>query len=1353
MAIIEKAIDMNVPTATVYSPVDALRRDSAFRALAGLAHGGWQVLRNLVLLLAVAAPLEAQMTGLAASDRISRENRLRPDSVAADGVDPATGAFIYERSVAEVQGGREILVDLSYNSLLPHEEGVLGPGWTHAFEARLEGDPTGVLTIHWGGGRKNSFRFQGDGQDFEPLDLTVRYDRLRKLSNGNFELTLYDGTRYIFSNNKLLDVFNKAGQRLKLAYSGGGPLTQIVEDISGRSVFFHYSPLAPGRLQHIDDAEDRVAFFGYDSQGRLSAIYAPGTTGAVHGDNFQAIPIPDNDPAGVTHVIHVSDTDPIGLVEFASATMNHDRPSDLRLKLTSPQGTSIELTNTQAEPGTWNLSELIVANFNGEDPQGDWTVRVVDTAAGGQGFLNTFRLVFTEPVAPTHFAYNSANQITEVTGPDGERILANTYDAAGRIIAQDDGRDDNQIAQFSYTELPSGGVRTTWTDRVGAVTTFDHDENYNPVRIVDPLQNETLFEYDQNGNRTSIRDARGATTRFTYDDRGNLTSTTDPLGSTWSFEYNSGDNLSQVMDPLGHTSTFSYDGLNNLIRARNALGFEDTQTFDGNSMMTGNLLDDGGGFTVGYTNGQPTSATNPAGGQAGTNAYDGIGRLTRTTDGDGYSKRFEYNSASQGVAETDELGLVTRTEYDRRGRRSRLIDPMGGVTGFQYDGNDNVVAVTDALGRVTRMAYDGEDRVIREIDPAGAATTLEYDLNGRLVAETGPLGGVTRREYDAAGNVTVEFDAKGVAISTSEYDPRGLVTASEDALGQRTTFDYDAAERLTKVTDPDQRETVFEYDDIDRPVALVDPTGRRFQVTYEHDDRINGLDDPRGNGETFRYDQANRMTRVSSAAGFTTLLSYNNRDLVNKVSYPSGRAVMLGYDNAGRLDFLNGTGSGLDEQNIFIDYDGNGNPTQLRRRPSAGAPIQPDSVWEYDKLNRPTGFTNVRGEQIHYEYDTAGNLSRLVYPNGDAVQYAYDAAGRMTRVTDWAGRVTEYSYDPNDQITRVDFPNGTARVMTYDPAGRVAMRRDVTAQGAVIVEYHYTYDAVGQIAVASSSFPQGPVYVPQPAVMTYAGSSDQLATFNGQTVSFDRDGNQIGGPLGDTAANFQYDSYGKLVQAGQVTYSYNAQDQLVGFVANGAETRLLINPEPAYTQVLEKRDPNGQVTRYVWGVGLIYEEDPNGIRVHHYDERGSTVAFSDASGSVVGRVAYGPFGEVGATTGNAQSLFQFDALFGVITDPNGLNYMRTRWYAPQIKRFLTLDPFFGRLGEPASYNLYSFAGNNPILLADPDGEFFNLIAAAIGAAVGAVVGVVANFFSDLADDGKLEEPLALAPFAGQERWL
>jgi hypothetical protein len=52
-----------------------------------------------------------------------------------------------------------------------------------------------VLTVHWGGGRKNSFRFQGDGKYFEPLDLTVHYDRLRKLNNGNFELTLYDGPR------------------------------------------------------------------------------------------------------------------------------------------------------------------------------------------------------------------------------------------------------------------------------------------------------------------------------------------------------------------------------------------------------------------------------------------------------------------------------------------------------------------------------------------------------------------------------------------------------------------------------------------------------------------------------------------------------------------------------------------------------------------------------------------------------------------------------------------------------------------------------------------------------------------------------------------------------------------------------------------------------------------------------------------------------------------------------------------------------------------------------------------------------------------------------------------------------
>jgi hypothetical protein len=98
---------------------------------------------------------------------------------------------------------------------------------------------------------------------------------------------------------------------------------------------------------------------------------------------------------------------------------------------------------------------------------------------------------------------------------------------------------------------------------------------------------------------------------------------------------------------------------------------------------------------------------------------------------------------------------------------------------------------------------------------------------------------------------------------------------------------------------------------------------------------------------------------------------------------------------------------------------------------------------------------------------------------------------------------------------------------------------------------------------------------------------------------------------------------------------------------------------PDLWQVVAKIDTSG--TRYVWGLGLLYEELSNGsIRVFHYDMRGNTVAFSNSQGAVVGQVSYGPFGEMGDREGQTDSLFLFGGMFGVITHPSGLNYMRFR---------------------------------------------------------------------------------------------
>src|SRR5581483_8763637 len=80
---------------------------------------------------------------------------------------------------------------------------------------------------------------------------------------------------------------------------------------------------------------------------------------------------------------------------------------------------------------------------------------------------------------------------------------------------------------------------------------------------------------------------------------------------------------------------------------------------------------------------------------------------------------------------------------------------------------------------------------------------------------------------------------------------------------------------------------------------------------------------------------------------------------------------------------------------------------------------------------------------------------------------------------------------------------------------------------------------------------------------------------------------------------------------------------------------------------------------------------------------------------------YSPYGTTTYRAGSTDTPFCFNGQFGVQTDPNGLLYMRSRYYNPYISRFLSLDPasFTGGL------NLYVFGDGNPISEIDRFGLF------------------------------------------------
>ena len=105
---------------------------------------------------------------------------------------------------------------------------------------------------------------------------------------------------------------------------------------------------------------------------------------------------------------------------------------------------------------------------------------------------------------------------------------------------------------------------------------------------------------------------------------------------------------------------------------------------------------------------------------------------------------------------------------------------------------------------------------------------------------------------------------------------------------------------------------------------------------------------------------------------------------------------------------------------------------------------------------------------------------------------------------------------------------------------------------------------------------------------------------------------------------------------------------------------------------------------------------------YHYDNIGSTTLITDRSGQAVERFSYGTYGEL-LKDAITKIRFLYNGSYGVVTDRNGLYYMRARYYNPDIKRFINQDIKVGDIGSSQSLNRYAYCEGNPVSLVDPFG--------------------------------------------------
>jgi len=102
----------------------------------------------------------------------------------------------------------------------------------------------------------------------------------------------------------------------------------------------------------------------------------------------------------------------------------------------------------------------------------------------------------------------------------------------------------------------------------------------------------------------------------------------------------------------------------------------------------------------------------------------------------------------------------------------------------------------------------------------------------------------------------------------------------------------------------------------------------------------------------------------------------------------------------------------------------------------------------------------------------------------------------------------------------------------------------------------------------------------------------------------------------------------------------------------------------------------------------------------HTDALGSVVAETDASGKLIKSYHYTPYGKTIESGENSTPGYT-----GHVYDKDlGLNYMKARYYDPEIGRFYSNDPVGFSTDNPFSFNRYAYANNNPFKFVDPDGK-------------------------------------------------
>lgn len=662
--------------------------------------------------------------------------------------------------------------------------------------------------------------------------------------------------------------------------------------------------------------------------------------------------------------------------------------------------------------------------------------------------------------------------------------------------------------------------------------------------------------------------------------------------------------------------------------------------------------------------------------------YDGLWRplLTR-----------EYDAAN--VAGTERFSKRT---YDFEGRAtfasypSNTSAPTTGVWTFY-----------DALGRVTSSSQDSEQDLLTSWTTynMGFTTTVTYPLGNSATT--------TYLTYDQPStDLPLVITAQESATTTISRDTFGKPTAlvrSGGGSNVTRSYAYNGYQELCRTIEPETGATLFGYDNAGNLTwsaagvanaqacsALGTESAiavRKVSRTYDLRNRLTNLAFPDGNGNqslTY-YDDGltKQVTTANSGNSVTNAYTYNNRRLLTGESMVPdtlqlGWAMGYGYNSLGQVITETSPGS------VSVNYSVNalGQTTLVSASADGSAATSVASNASYYPNGGLKQFTYGNGI-VHTMTQNARQLpSRSTDGTVLDLSMAFDKNGNVISVTDYINAgVNNQSksmvYDNLDRLTSATSPMFGTASYTYDTLDN--LKRVSVTGGNRVRDHTYVYNA-NNVLTNVQETSNGTSVIG----LTYDAQGN-LANKNGVTTTFDF-GNRLRSTAGVT---YRYDAQGRRVRldnaGGSLKYSFYSQDGRLVWQRDEPASKRISNLYLAGSVVAELSRPIGSGT-----VTLSY---------YHTDALGSPIAKTNASGSVLEKTKFEPYGLMDRPNDDRVGFTGH-----VMDSASGLTYMQQRYYDPQIGRFLSVDPVTADTAGGTNFNRYWYANNNPYRFMDPDGR-------------------------------------------------